>query len=150
MYSSLLDKQTVFTAYLRSEGLKITSERTAILEAAFSIPGHFAADDLLLRLRLSGSNISKATIYRTLALLVKSGILREVIFGEKHIHYEPAFGKDHHDHLICISCGEIIEFTESTIEHLQEKICTQHGFLPYRHKFEVTGLCKTCQQRHSL
>lgn len=148
MYSALLDKQTVFATYLRSERLKVTPERMAILEAAFSTSGHFAAEDLLLRLRLAGSNVSKATVYRTLALLVKCGILREVIFGEKHIHYETTLGKTHHDHLICLSCGKIIEFAEPTIEQLQETICAAYQFLPHRHKLEITGLCQACQQRH--
>ncbi|MBI4530676.1 MAG: transcriptional repressor [Candidatus Latescibacteria bacterium] len=148
MSASFLDKQTVFATYLRAEGLKVTPERTAVLDVAFSMPGHFAAEDLLLRLRMTGSRVSKATIYRTLTLLVRCGMLREVIFGEKHTHYEPALGKDHHDHLICLSCGKIIEFTEPTIEHLQETICAEYAFLPYRHKLEITGLCHECQQRH--
>lgn len=134
-----------FRSYLKAGGLKLTPERGLILEAAFSTDNHFEVEDLLIKLRQQGDRVSKATIYRTLPLLVKSGLLREVVFGERHSHYEHVFGHKHHDHLICLCCGKIIEFANPSIENLQDKICKEHGFEAMGHRFEITGYCNECQ-----
>ena len=144
MYSE--SRKRKFERFLKSEDLKLTSEREMILDQVFSIHDHFEAEDILLRLRQRGQRVSKATIYRTLPLLVQSGLLREVLFNEKHSHYEHILGHAHHDHLICIACGKIIEFTEETIEELQRKLCDNYHFKPIRHKFEIVGYCEACAQ----
>ena len=93
-----------------------TPEREAILGQVFATHEHFEADDLLLRLKKKNIRISRATIYRTLELLVKSRLVRKVTFGENHTHYEHTFGHKHHDHLICVKCGNVLEFTNPNIE----------------------------------
>src|SRR3989339_1032456 len=115
----MLSKEDIFKEYLTSRKLKFTAERQAILDRVFENHKHFEADELLVDLRLNDMKISKATIYRTLALLVKCGLLREVIFGEKHAHYEHVYGHEHHEHLVCIKCGKIIEFSDERIEKYQ-------------------------------
>jgi Fur family ferric uptake transcriptional regulator len=137
-------KEEQFRGYLKSKGLRFTPERRLILEAVFSIEDHFEAVDLLLKLWQQGSRVSKATIYRTLPFLVKSGLLREVVFGEKHAHYEHIYGHQHHDHLVCVNCGKIIEFSSESMENLQTEICLKHDFEAISHKFEITGYCKDC------
>ena len=136
-----------FRTFLKSEGFRFTAEREKVLEEACSIHQHFEAEDLLFRMRQHGLRVSKATVYRTLTLLVQCGLLREVIFGERHSHYEHVLGHRHHDHLICLRCGKIIEFTDETMEKLQQKICEQYRFESLRHKLEITGTCEQCARQ---
>ncbi|MHB1000922.1 MAG: Fur family transcriptional regulator [Armatimonadota bacterium] len=111
----------------------------------FKIHVHFEADDIVIGLRHSGNRVSRASVYRTLPLLVECGLLRDVYSAEKHCHYEHVFGHEHHDHLICSGCGSTIEFSNSEIEAMQDRICKEYGFFPVRHKLEITGLCKECK-----
>ncbi|MFQ6093597.1 MAG: Fur family transcriptional regulator [bacterium] len=138
-------KERRFEEYLRSQGLKFTPQRRLILEKAFATHSHFEADDLLVAFRRGGNRISRATIYRTLPLLVKSGLIREVLFGENHAHYEHIWGHEHHDHLVCLKCGRIIEFCDRAIENLQDKVCAEHSFEAQSHKFEISGYCSQCR-----
>ena len=144
----MLSKEDVFKKYLTSRKLKFTAERQAILDRVFENHKHFEADELLVDLRLNDMKISKATIYRTLALLVKSGLLREVIFGERHAHYEHVYGHEHHDHLVCNNCGKIIEFTEHRIEKLQDEVCRKNKFKVDSHRLQIQGLCEDCWEKN--
>jgi Fur family ferric uptake transcriptional regulator len=114
------------------------------LKHVFENRGHFEAEELLIDMRKNRKRVSKATIYRTLALLVKSGLLREVIFGEKHAHYEHVYGCNHHEHLVCIKCGKIIEFSDEEIEKFQDEVCVKNKFKPESHRFQITGYCEDC------
>lgn len=127
-----------------SQGLKLTPQRLAVLRAALAVEGHFEADELHGRLREAGSQASKATVYRTLELLVASEVLRQVSLGERHAHYEHAFGHRHHDHLVCIECGRVIEFSSPGLEQAQERICRKHKFTPVGHRMRIMGLCQRC------
>ena len=129
--------EVIFRDYVQSKGLKFTPERQTILNHVFECHGHFEAEELLIDMRKSNKRVSKATIYRTLALLVSSGLLREVIFGEKHAHYE---------HLVCIGCDKIIEFNDERIENFQEEICIENKFKAESHKFQIMGYCEDCQK----
>ena len=133
-----------FKDYVQSKGLKYTPEREAILNHVFENHGHFEAEELLFEMRTKDKRVSKATIYRTLALLVESGMLREVIFGEKHAHYEHVYGHEHHEHLVCIKCKKIIEFSDERIEKFQEEVCVKNKFKPESHRFQITGYCEDC------
>ncbi|HHT9119873.1 MAG TPA: Fur family transcriptional regulator [Candidatus Hypogeohydataceae bacterium YC41] len=141
-----LSYEQKFLEYLKSKGLRFTTERQVILNWVFKSHKHFEAEDLLMDIRQSGERVSKATIYRTLNLLVNCGLLREVIFGEKHSHYEHVHGDEHHDHLVCNGCGKIIEFTEEEIERLQDAVCLRYRFLPASHRLQIQGLCHGCQR----
>ncbi|MGQ3686016.1 MAG: Fur family transcriptional regulator [Candidatus Loosdrechtia sp.] len=140
----LESEEEIFKKYLALRKLKFTPERQAILNRVFANHKHFEVDELLVDLRNNDMRISKATIYRTLALLVKSGLLREVIFGERHAHYEHIYGHEHHDHLVCNSCGKIIEFSEPRIEKLQNEVCKNKKFKPESHRLQIQGLCEDC------
>lgn len=143
----MLSEEDKFREYLESKNLKFTAERQAILDCIFSSHKHFEADELLFDLRLKDLKISKATIYRTLSLLVKSGLLREVIFGERHTHYEHVYGHEHHDHIVCNNCGKIIEFIEPRIEKLQEEVCKKNNFKSESHRLQIQGLCEDCNNK---
>src|SRR4030042_602897 len=111
-----------FLLYLKQEGLKWTPERDKIFQEALALEGHFEAEELAYLLRKKGNRISKATVYRTLPLLVKAGLIKEVIHGEKHHHYEHIHDEKRHDHLICLKCGKIFEFEDDSLREIEEKI----------------------------
>ncbi len=134
-----------FFSYLRQQGLKWTPEREEVLQEALRTEGHFEAEDLAFRLRKSGSRVSKATVYRTLPLLVGAGLIKEVIHGEKHHHYEHAHEDSLHDHLICLKCGKIVEFVDEPLKEVEEEICNKHHFRPEKIVVEIFGYCKNCQ-----
>jgi len=134
-----------FSSFLKDQGLKRTSGREAVFREAVATEGHFEPEELAYRLRKKGSRISKATVYRTLPLLVKAGLIKEVIHGEKHHHYEPIHEGSPHDHLICLKCGRIMEFEEKSLKKIQEQICKRHRFRPEKIVVEIFGYCKDCQ-----
>ena len=139
--------EKIFRDYLKQKQLKYTAERRTILKKLFSIHDHFEADELYLKLRQkSDYRISRATVYRTLPLLEESGLIRRVAFVDKHTHYENVYAHKHHEHLICIKCGKIIDFYRKFLEDALEDVARKNGFEPVAHKLEITGYCKDCQK----
>ena len=137
------DKEAAFTQYLRRSGRKLTGERRRIADAALSFHGHFDIEDLFERLKRKGSRISRATIYRTIPLLVRSGMIKEAMRCQGRVLYEPRHG--HHDHLVCVKCGRVIEFRDDRIERLQDSVCRRYGFTPLEHRLGIRGYCRNCQ-----
>lgn len=133
-----------FLDFLKHHGFKCTPKRERIFQEASAMEGHFETEELAYRLRKKGSRISKATIYRTLPLLVKAGLIKEVINGEKHHHYEHNHIEDQHDHLICLKCRKIIEFEDELLREIQGKICEKHGFKAEKIEIEIFGYCRKC------
>lgn len=136
-----------FQGFLAGHGLKLTSERTALLREIFSTHYHFEADELLFKMKGKGVKISRATIYRSLDLLVRSGMVRRVHLGEDHYHYERVSQDDHHDHLICTGCGGVIEFHDPALERRQMEICHKSHFTPTFHNLQILGICERCQRK---
>ena len=134
-----------FIEYIKQRGLKWTPEREKVLREALAMEGHFEADALAFRLRKKGSRISRATVYRTLPLLVKGGLIKEVIHGEKHHHYEHIHDEQHHDHLICLKCRKIIEFHDPSLREIEEKVCMENHFQPQKILVEIFGYCQGCK-----
>jgi Fur family ferric uptake transcriptional regulator len=87
-----------------------------------------------------------ATVYRTMKLRAESNLAHAQNFGDGQTRYEPAVGREHHDHLICTRCGTIIEFENDRIEQMQDAVARKHGFRVTSHKMELYGLCRTCQK----
>jgi Fur family ferric uptake transcriptional regulator len=137
--------EKLLRGYCKQKSLKYTPARKRILEAVCSMDNHFEADDLYLKLReKSGRSISRATVYRTLPLLEESGLIRKVIFVDKHTHYERVYDRLHHEHLICLNCGKIIEFYKKPLEDTLEDIARENRFKALAHKLEITGYCDNC------
>jgi Fur family ferric uptake transcriptional regulator len=134
-----------FQNFLKERGYKWTSEREALWEEIVKLEGHFEAEELSHLLWKKGKRISKATLYRTLPLLVKAGLLKEVIHGEKHRHYEHTHDEAHHDHLICLKCGQVIEFQDVPLKKAEERVCRRIHFRPERILVEIFGYCQRCQ-----
>jgi Fur family ferric uptake transcriptional regulator len=136
-----------FRAYIKAQGLRKTPERETIIEEIFSIHDHFDVDELFLRLRNKRKRVSKASLYRTIPLLIESGLIREVYFENGHLHYEPIYDHKHHCHLRCTRCGKIIEFVDDAAVKIQERISKKYGFVVTAHRFELIGYCPQCAQR---
>jgi Fur family ferric uptake transcriptional regulator len=133
--------------FLKEQGLKLTSERIALVREIFSTHYHFEADELLTKMKEKDVKISRATVYRTLELLVKSGMVRRVHLGEDHYHYEHVTGNSHHDHLICTTCGGVIEFHDDLLEARQREICQRKKFTPTFHNLQILGVCDSCRRK---
>jgi Fur family ferric uptake transcriptional regulator len=136
-----------FAVFLQQAGQKLTSERAALVREIFSTHYHFEADELLFKMKGKNVKISRATVYRTLELLVKSGMVRRVHLGEDHYHYEHVTGNSHHDHLICTTCGSVIEFHDPEIEQRQREVCARKRFTPTFHNLQILGVCDSCMRK---
>lgn len=137
-----------FRDFLEEHGQKLTSEREALVREIFATHYHFEADELLFRMKQKGVKISRATIYRALDLLVKSGMVRRVHLGEDHFHYERVTrDEEHHDHLICTTCGAVVEFHDADLEARRKLICENHDFEPTFHNLQILGVCKRCRRK---
>ena len=134
-----------FKGMTLADGRRRTEGRQEILTAINEIEGHFDSQALYDRLKDKGSRISRASVYRTIPILVESGIIAQVEKTEKHAHYEKVIGKAHHDHLICLGCGKKIEVYSPTLEMLQEELCQREGFKGVRHILEIMGYCRDCR-----
>ena len=120
--------------------LNTTTQREAIVDQFLKTQEHISIEELLARVRKRHARVGYATVYRTLKLLVDSGLAVERHFGDGQSRYEVV--GEHHDHLICASCGLILEFEDDEIEALQEKIAQRLGnFIVVRHRHELYGLC---------
>lgn len=136
----------LFRRYLREQGLPITQQREVIAELVFSSPEHLSVEEIESRLRARGEKIGKATIYRTLEMLVRSGLVEEYDFGEGFKRYKHLFGQTLvREHLICTECGRVQEVKSPALERMQEEIAREHGFQAVRHRVEMYGLCAECQ-----
>ena len=134
----------IFRQFLKEKLLKVTPEREAILRLVFGTHEHFDAEDLLMDARSSGQRVSKATIYRTLDLLVESGLLIRHTFDGRHARYEHIYGHRHHEHMFCIVCHRIIEFTAPDLNRIQDEVASQFKFRPLKRSFQISGYCSRC------
>ena len=132
--------------YMLKRGLRSTEQRRLIIDTFFDVHEHITIDSLLKLVRAVDGRVGYATVYRTMKLLSESGVVQEHKFGDGFTRYELSDEEAHHDHLVCLECGKIIEFEEPQIETLQEKIAKRHGFLVRAHKHEMYGTCSDCQK----
>jgi len=133
--------------HMVKKGLRSTDQRRIIVETFFQAPNHVSIEELLAQVRLQDPRVGYATVYRTLKLLTECGVAFERRFGDGLTRYELADEESHHDHLICVDCGTIIEFEEPRIDQIEEEIAKRHGFLLRSHKHEMYGVCADCQKK---
>lgn len=136
----------MFRKFLLEKRLKLTKERIEVLNEIFSFHDHFGPEQLYLRLKSSGSKASRASVYRTLNLLVESGLVEKVTRTEKGNIYEHTFGHSHHDHMICTVCSRVVEFYSESLERIQDEICKTHNFRGISHILEIRGHCEKCRR----
>ena len=133
-------------SFLETKGLRKTIQRQAIIEAAFGTEKHFTAEELVRDVRIIDPSVARGTIYRTLALLHGAGIVEKHDFRYGAPNYEVTFGKAHHDHLMCVQCGEIIEFQEPRVERIQQEVVKRFDYQLLSHTHKLYGLCRACRQ----
>ena len=134
-----------FKTVLRKEGLKITPQRISVLKEIIKNKGHRESEEIYLAIKNSKTHVSRATVYRTLDILVQNNFVRKLNLGDGRARYESKINSLHHDHLICEICHKIIEFVDQDIEMLQEKIANKYQFSLQRHIHHLFGICKECR-----
>lgn len=144
-YNKLLSD---FKQLLKINGLKFTIQREVILEMLYNSDEHLTPEGLhhLIQQKHPELNTGIATVYRTLSLLEESEMVTSLSFGAQGKKYELG-AKDHHDHIICTSCGSITEFVDEAIEERQKKITEALGFVMQEHSMQIYGICKNCQEK---
>ena len=138
----------ILTKYLKANGkLRSTPERFAVLDAVLQSQGHFDAEGLYYLMITSGIKVSKATVYNTLDLLQECGLVSKYRFADNTSRYEKAFGRPHHHHLICLDCGDIIEFVNERLERIQDEVCGEKSFDPQSSSLQIFGTCSKCKKK---
>jgi Fur family transcriptional regulator, ferric uptake regulator len=139
----------VFEDFIHERGLRMTSERRAVCEEIFAQHVHLDAGALLNALRKRRVPVSRATVYRNLDLLVECGLVRRQRLGSGRTLYEHVHAGQEHDHLVCESCGRVVEFVSPGIVALRAEICRAHGFEPQPHGLQILGRCRECAAREA-
>lgn len=136
--------------FIQASGLRRTMQRDAIIEAAFSHTDHYTAEELLTRARVLEPSVSRATVYRTLPLLVESGLLKELDLGKDQMFYDPNY-IDHprHSHLICVDCNRIVEFEDRNIDTLENCITKRLGFSAAKKLTRIDASCDELRRNGS-
>lgn len=127
----------VFRRTLKRVGLKYTPERAQILDAVVRKEALFEADQLIAELKTSGFRVSKATVYRTLKLLLDAGIVRRVLVTGEQAQYQLVYGSDPNDLLVVVDTGEVIAISVPELESIRERVCREHGLRPTGHNLQV-------------
>ena len=134
---------------LKNKGMKYTEQRAIVLQILLNLDDHLNAEELndIIKKEYPEQNIGIATIYRTLNFLEEVNLISSISFGKDGKKYESNSKDQHHDHLICTSCGKIVEFFDETIEKRQEEIAVKNGFKITDHTMQIYGLCDVCQSK---
>ena len=136
-----------FCRFMKQKGMNITLQRKKIAKAFFQLNGHHSLEEFYQIIAQEDPTIGQTTVYRTLKLLREAGLASEIHFSDDITRYEVADPRSHHDHLICIECGKIIEIVNNSIEDIQKKIAKEHGFTLTGHIHNLYGVCTDCQNK---
>ena len=129
------------THFLKTEGLRATSQREKVAEIVFSWKSHFEIQSLIREVQATYPEISPATVYRSVKTLCDAGLLNETLQSHSGVTlYEPS-NEDHHDHVICIDCGEIFEFHDEGLEEAQSMAMKKMNFDTVQHKHVIYAKC---------
>lgn len=138
--------QQVFEQLLQSKGLKFTRQRKGILDYLLKATKHVTPEEIYDDLKNKDAAIGRATVFRTLHLLEDAGFADKIFFADGRQAYEHKFARPHHDHMICVECSDVIEFSNPTIERMQEEMSRKFHFRPLWHRHEIFGRCRSCQK----
>ena len=130
---------------LKKEGLRYTQQRQHVWDELCATNDHRDAEEIYLDIRQSGLKVSRATVYRTIDVLVKNKMVRKLELGDGRARYEHKVNATHHDHLICIQCGKIEEFMDEVIESRQDEIVKKFGYKLVRHIHQLFIICSECE-----
>lgn len=130
--------------FISKKGLNITNQRKFIAENFFELSGHHSLEEFYHHIQQKDPAIGQTTVYRTLKLLCDAGLASEIQFSDNITRYEVARPDRHHDHLICLKCGKIVEICDNRIESLQKEIASTNGFVLTGHSHNLYGYCAGC------
>ena len=139
-----------FRRYLSDRNLPATQQRLAVAAVVLDAADHLSAEDVARRVEKRDLAVGLATVYRTLDLLVASGLVQQRDFGEGFRRYEPVAPGQAHEHCICSACGKVMEFSNDRLERMIALLAEEAEFRPHHHRLEVFGLCRECQQSNPL
>jgi len=115
---------------------------------AFGTKEHFTAEALLARSRRRDAKVSRATVYRTLAFLVKAGLIRQIGLGQQSPQYDPNFADaPRHGHFVCVDCQKVVEFYDACLEVRESIVTKDHGFSPKRISLQIEATCDTLREK---
>lgn len=134
----------VLGKFIKEKGLRYTPQREEISKAFLSAEKHLSADELYKIVKKKNPNIGYVTVYRTMKLLDEAGLCSKVDFGDGVSRFEHKYEHGHHDHLICVKCGECTEVMKPRIERLQDELAKERRFIPLKHKLQIFGICSKC------
>src|SRR5437660_691676 len=143
----MTEEQEVFLKHIQRQGLKRTAQRDLILDVFLRTEGHVSGEDLYRLVRAEDPTVGQTTVYRTLRLLTDAGLAREVRFGDGRAHYEHNYKHEHHDHMICSECGQIIEFYSPELEAIQDAMAAKYKFELRSHLLRMIGICADCRRQ---
>lgn len=141
------DAETIFSGYLKKIGLKQTAQRNTILRIFLETREHLSVDGLYQLVKKRDRKIGFTTVYRTLKLFSESGLASVVDFHDGTARYEHQYNRRSHHHMICIKCGESVEFSLPEIEELEKKIGRRYKYKTTAHTFQIQGLCPKCKDK---
>jgi Fur family ferric uptake transcriptional regulator len=143
------NEKRVFSEHIQKSGLRRTAQRDLILEIFLKTEEHLSSENLYFLVKREDPTVGQTTVYRTLKLLTEAGLAREVRFGDGKTYYEHHYNHEHHDHMICVDCGTVVEFFSPEIENLQEAVAAEYGFKLTQHSMRIFGVCGACQIKAS-
>jgi Fur family ferric uptake transcriptional regulator len=138
----------ILNNYIKEKKLRSTPERNRILSEVLMLERHFTAEELYGILKKKKEGFVLATIYNTLDLFVSAGILTKYRLGAERSYYERAIDKPGHHHLICLDCGNIVEFAADTLSDYELKIAKQNNFQIQNSTHQIFGICNKCQKEN--
>jgi Fur family ferric uptake transcriptional regulator len=139
--------KTILEQYVKDMGMLYSRQREQVLDIFLKMERHPTISDLYERVRKKNPKIGLATVYRAMKVICDAGLARETDFGDGLKRYEHEYGHEHHDHLVCVKCGRIIEVISPEIEKIQSQLAKRHNFTPLRHRMQIFGTCKSCQRK---
>jgi Fur family ferric uptake transcriptional regulator len=134
-----------FRRYLREHNLPVTTQRLAVAGVVLGSDRHLSVEEVAREAARRGGAVGTATVYRTLEVLVRSGLVVERDFGEGFRRYEPARDTPHHEHVLCTVCGRVTEFRDERLERMTTLLAEAHGYARQRHRLVIYGVCAECQ-----